>query len=166
MAWGRSSREGASPLLTTSVDVRAKAVAYLARREHSTTELRAKLMRRCPNTEMVDEVLAELASIDLLSDERTAHGLARVKGARMGVMAVERELRTRGIDGELASTVLAQLRPSEVARAREIWNRKFGEAASDAAGRARQMRFLQSRGFGSDAIRAVVPPCAKPTTGR
>ena len=164
MAWGRSSGEGAPPLLTTSAEVRAKAVAYLARREHSTRELRAKLVRRCSNADLVDDVLAELTGIDLLSDERTAHGVARVKGARMGAMGVERELRARGIEGDLASTVLAELRPSETARAQEIWSRKFGEPAIDAAGRARQMRFLQSRGFGSDAIRAVVPPCPRPAS--
>jgi regulatory protein len=166
MAWGRASRDGAPASLTTAAEVRAQAVAYLARREHSTRELRTKLVRRCPSADMVDDVLAELVAIDLLSDERTAHGVARVKGARMGAMGVERELRARGIEGELASSVLADLRTTEVARAQEIWSRKFGEPAIDAAGRARQMRFLQSRGFGSDAIRAVVPPCPRPASRR
>ena len=46
--------------------------------------------------------------------------------------------------------------PPEVQRAREVWRRKFGEPAPDAAGRARQMRFLASRGFGTEAIRRVV----------
>ena len=36
------------------------------------------------------------------------------------------------------------------------WRKKFGEPANDAAGRARQMRFLASRGFGAEAIRKVV----------
>jgi regulatory protein len=51
---------------------------------------------------------------------------------------------------------LDTLRTSEVERAREVWRKKFGGPAQDAAGRAKQMRFLAGRGFGGDAIRRVV----------
>jgi regulatory protein len=48
------------------------------------------------------------------------------------------------------------LKTTEVERAREIWRRKFDGPASDAAGRAKQMRFLAARGFSGDTIRKVV----------
>ncbi|MBW8722544.1 MAG: RecX family transcriptional regulator, partial [Polaromonas sp.] len=51
---------------------------------------------------------------------------------------------------------VASLKGSEVERARDIWRRKFEGTAPDAAGRAKQMRFLASRGFGGDVIRRVV----------
>ena len=51
---------------------------------------------------------------------------------------------------------MAELRGSEVQRAREVWRKKFGAAAEDAQGRAKQMRFLARRGFGAEAIRRVV----------
>ena len=51
---------------------------------------------------------------------------------------------------------MVTLRASELARAREVWRKKFGEPALDAAERGKQMRFLASRGFGGDAIRKVV----------
>ena len=44
----------------------------------------------------------------------------------------------------------------EIERAREVWRKKFGQPAVDPAGRAKQMRFLAARGFGSEAIRRVV----------
>ena len=46
----------------------------------------------------------------------------------------------------------------EVARARQVWQKKFGAAPQDldAAGRARQMRFLLSRGFSGETIRRVL----------
>jgi regulatory protein len=49
-----------------------------------------------------------------------------------------------------------QLRASEVERAREVWRKKFGAPAADAAERAKHMRFLATRGFGGDAIRKVL----------
>ena len=51
---------------------------------------------------------------------------------------------------------MEQLRATEVERAREVWRKKFGEPATDASDRAKQMRFLASRGFGGEAIRRVV----------
>ncbi|MGA8784485.1 MAG: RecX family transcriptional regulator, partial [Polaromonas sp.] len=48
------------------------------------------------------------------------------------------------------------LKGSELERAREVWRRKFDGPAADAAGRAKQMRFLATRGFGGDVIRRVV----------
>jgi regulatory protein len=48
------------------------------------------------------------------------------------------------------------LRPSELQRAREVRDRKFGAPAADAAERARQMRFLIARGFTADVVREVV----------
>jgi regulatory protein len=51
---------------------------------------------------------------------------------------------------------VAELRGSEADRAREVWRKKFGRAPTDAAERAKQMRFLAARGFGGEAIRRVV----------
>jgi regulatory protein len=48
------------------------------------------------------------------------------------------------------------LAENEEARAREVWLRKFGHAPVDAAERAKQVRFLQQRGFSHRAIRAAM----------
>ena len=41
-------------------------------------------------------------------------------------------------------------------RALAVWAKRFGAIAPDAAGRAKQMRFLAARGFGADVIRRVL----------
>jgi regulatory protein len=51
---------------------------------------------------------------------------------------------------------VAGLRETEVERAREVWRKKFGDLPKDSAERAKQMRFLASRGFGGDTIHRVV----------
>jgi regulatory protein len=51
---------------------------------------------------------------------------------------------------------MSSLKGSELERAREIWRKKFEGPAPDAAGRAKQMRFLAARGFGGEVIRRVV----------
>jgi regulatory protein len=51
---------------------------------------------------------------------------------------------------------VAALRGSEVERARAVWRKKFGAPPADAAARAKQMRFLASRGFTGDTIQKVV----------
>jgi regulatory protein len=60
------------------------------------------------------------------------------------------------LEPEAVAQAVEQLRASEVERAREVWRKKFGTPAVDAAERAKHMRFLASRGFGGDAIRRVV----------
>jgi len=57
---------------------------------------------------------------------------------------------------ELVAEAVSGLRTTELARAREVWQKKFGKSPQDAAERARQMRFLASRGFGGDTIHRVV----------
>ena len=72
------------------------------------------------------------------------------------------DLRAKGIGGELATATLAALKSTEAGRAQALWQNKFGEPPADASERARQMRFLQARGFASDLIRKTVPATRKP----
>ena len=57
---------------------------------------------------------------------------------------------------ELAAATVQQARSTELERARAVWQRRFGAPAADAAGRAKQMRFLAGRGFEGEVIRRVV----------
>ncbi len=47
-------------------------------------------------------------------------------------------------------------RATELERAREAWKKRFHAPPASAAERAKQMRFLQGRGFSFDVIRRVV----------
>jgi regulatory protein len=134
----------------------ARALGYLARREHSRAELARKLAPHASSAAELDRLLDELQAKRLLSDRRFAEVLVRSRGERFGAARVKQELAARGVDPELVREAAGGLARSEFERAKAVWQRKFGAAAADAAGRARQMRFLAQRGFAAEAIRRVV----------
>ena len=152
--------EGAQP---PPVNLRAKAIGLLARREHSRAELAGKLARFSADKAAIDTLLDALIAENFLSERRAAQSIVRVRAARQGSLRVASELRARGITGDLAAEMLADLKGTEAERAQALWERKFGEPATSAASRAKQMRFLQARGFALDTIRAVVPAARRST---
>ncbi len=141
---------GARPTL------RQRAIALLARREHSRAELARKLARFAQDPAEIEPVLEELARRRLLSDERFAEARAQSLAAKFGAARLEHELRSRGVDAAAIARVTASARASEIERARAAWRKRFGRAPADAAERAKQARFLQGRGFSFEAIRRVV----------
>jgi regulatory protein len=102
----------------------------------------------------VEAVLDGLGARGLQSDARFVESRVHARAARHGQGRIRLELARHGV--ELDAETARQLRETEFSRAREVWLRKFGSPAADAAGRARQMRFLAARGFGAEVIRRVV----------
>ena len=167
-----------------SLSLKGRALRWLAQREHTRAELRGKLLRAVAASERargaappgepgpeppvereaaapasadeVDRVLDELAAAGVLSDARAAESLLQLQGRRFGSRRLQQVMRERGVPAELAGPALQQARSTELERAREVWQRRFGQPAADAAERARQMRFLAGRGFDGDVIRRVV----------
>jgi regulatory protein len=152
---GLAAREELPPL--DAGKLRVKAITLLARRDHSRAELEQKLQRYGGAAADVAVVLDRLQAENLLSDRRFAEGVVRVRGARHGSSRVAQDLRNRGVAGELAASLVAGLKATEAERAQAAWQTKFGSAPADARERARQMRFLQARGFAAEVICKVVP---------
>jgi regulatory protein len=137
----------------------ARAVALLARREHSRAELAAKLKRKLGPTDDVAElerVLDALARDRLLCDERYAGMLSRTRAARHGDARIRHELKSAGVDAETIGRAVAVLKGTELERARALWSRRFKELPGSAQERGRQARFLQARGFSSETIRKIL----------
>jgi regulatory protein len=137
----------------------ARAIALLARREHSRAELARKLKRHlAPDAggAEIDDVLDQLERSKLLSDERFAGALTAHRAQRYGDARVRFDLRNAGVREDAASAALAGLRGTELARARALWLRRFGALPATAAERARQGRYLQARGFSHDTIQRVL----------
>lgn len=135
-----------------------KALELLARREHSGHELRTKLVRKgCPEA-LANNVVSELEAARLVSDERFAETLVRVRTERgYGPLRIERELHDKGVDAELIKTVLDSSDPLWLDLVRRIRRKKFGKAAiKNYKERARQARFLQYRGFTYDQIQRAL----------
>ena len=145
-----------------ALSVKGRALRYLSQREHSRVELERKLARHVEDTEdataqaQIAAALDDLAAKGLLSEARTAESVLNSQGRRYGVRRLKQTLQGKGLAPELVDSTLQQARGTELERAREVWLRRFGEPAADAAERAKQMRFLAGRGFEGEVIRRVV----------
>lgn len=146
------------------LSLRARALQCLARREYSRAELRAKLLPHVQTEEGFEQsptvdleaLLDDLTARGWLSDARATTQLVHAKRSRFGMQRITHELRQKGITEELISAALPALKETELDAAREVWQRKYGVAPQDAKEKARQMRFLQSRGFSMDVIFKVM----------
>lgn len=138
------------------LSLKARALKYLSAREHSRLELTRKLSRYAQEGDDVEALLDALEAAKLLSQSRFSESLVHRRAARFGNNRILSELQTHGIDSDALSDIKASLSQDEAARAREVWRRKFGQPSADAAERAKQMRFLQQRGFSHSAIQAAL----------
>jgi regulatory protein len=142
--------------MAETISLRTRAMKLLARREHSRAELRAKLLPHVREGDDIEAVLDELAQRNWLSDERAAEQVVQQRRNRFGTQRITHELRQKGIAENLISDAMPQLKESELEAAREVWQKKFGTAPQDAKEKAKQVRFLQSRGFALDVIFKVL----------
>ena len=138
------------------LSLKGRALRYLSAREHSRAELVRKLAPHADTPEQLAQVLDELQAKDFISEARVADSVVNRRAAKFGAARVRHELQGKGLSAELIADAVGALKTTELSRAREVWRRKFTEPAVDAAGRAKQMRFLAARGFGTDVIRRVV----------
>ena len=134
------------------LSLHTRAMKYLVRREHSRAELHAKLLLQATPGDNVDRILDELVARGWLSDSRAAEQLVRMRRNRFGMQRIAYELRQKGIGEDLINDALPQMRDTELEAARSVWQRKFGIAPEDAKEKAKQVRFMQSRGFLPDMI--------------
>lgn len=144
----------AEPL--TEKALRAKAIQALARREHSRYELEKKLLPLAQSSEQLEQVLDQLAHENLLSDQRYAQSVSRVRGGRYGAARVALELRAKGVDDAVISAAAQALHETELTRAHAVWQKKFGVIPATLNDRARQQRFLMQRGFSAQVIARIL----------
>jgi regulatory protein len=133
-----------------------RALRLLSSREHSRAELQRK---PAPHEETPGERAAaqdKLAPKDRQCERRAVDSLDHRRSAKLGSARIRQEMHAKGMEPEAMAQALDQLRASEQERAFEVWRKKFGQAASTPAERAKQVRFLASRGFGGEAIARVV----------
>jgi len=133
-----------------------RALRLLSSREHSRAELQRKLMPFEETPGELAAVLDKLAAKDLQSEQRAVDSLVHRRRAKLGSARIRQEMQSKGMQPEAMAQALDQLRASEQARAHEVWRKKFGGPASTPAERAKQVRFLASRGFGGETIARVV----------
>lgn len=136
--------------------LKARAIAMLARREYSRSELRTRLMRGVDGGEVdtaaVDAALDDLAALGYLSDSRFATAVVRQKSGGYSKRAIGATLKASGVSAETAAEALAATDLDDQQAMLALWRKRFGRAPANDRERARQVRLLQSRGFSLSAI--------------
>ncbi len=135
--------------------LRVAALRLLTRRDHSRAELTAKLAAQAESADQLNQVLDKLQAERLLSDHRFASQRVAARAGRYGNARLKQELRQQGVGDEDIAAALPE-GGDETARCRAVWARKFDGLPHSAEERAKQMRFLQYRGFSGEAIRRVM----------
>jgi regulatory protein len=156
-----------------ALSLKGQALQWLARREHSRTEMRRKLLAQGralsvltaatgaePEDAPVDlqtRVEAVLDWLDLhryLCEERFVESRVHARAARYGNLRIRQELAQHGLD--LPADAALALKTTELDRARAVWQRKFTAGPKSAAERGRQQRFLAGRGFSAEVIHQLL----------
>ena len=143
-------------MATKEIPLRDRALAMLARREHTRAEMTRKLSPHAESPEQIELLLDALAARGWLSETRFAESRANTLSRKFGSRKIEYDLRSRGVSAEVVEQTVERALGQELDNCRLAWQKKFGVLPQGAAERGRQMRFLAGRGFSAEAVRSVL----------
>ena len=144
------------PKSTTSeavdgASLRHYAVSLLARRDHARAELRTKMVRKFGAEADLEPVLSWCEEHGFLDDRRFAGLFTRSRIERgQGPLRIRVDLQQRGVSGDLVEEALQEAECDWFALAETVVRRRFRQPPADVREKARQLRFLQSRGFDAE----------------
>jgi len=136
----------------TEPSLHARAMRFLARREHSREELRRKLAARAQDGDDIEAILDDLARRGWLSDARFAEISIRSKARRFGPVKLAHALRAKGVDDEAIAAGFRAAGADGASSLASVWRTRFRARPADERDKGRQVRFLQGRGFALDDI--------------
>jgi len=132
--------------------LKSQAIRLLARREYARNELEEKLAAKGADRNELRLMLDELTSLGFLSDERYARTVANQKAGRYSRRSIAGGLKAKGVGTDAIGAALSEADASDESTLLALWQRRFGRVPADEREKARQVRFLQSRGFALSAI--------------
>ena len=144
------------PLPVAQLSLKGRALRLLGSREHSRAELERKLAPHEQEPGQLARILDDLQAKGFIDERRVVDSLLHRRAPRLGAARVKQELQAKGRPSALVGEAVGALRGTELQRAREVWQRRFGVLPGDARERARQARFLMARGFGGDVVQRVL----------
>ena len=147
--------------------LRRAAMYFLARREHSSHELKIKLNRKFSGVSQILmlEVLSSLAAEGLQSDERYTESRIRYRQERgFGYHHIRNELISKGVDPYLIDKKLHPDDDCWLHSARELVEKRlstsedgsYQEISFASPQHKKLTRFLEARGFAQRDIRAAL----------
>ena len=133
-----------------------KSLDLLSRREHSTKEIREKLLLRFDDCAVIDSVLTKLEKNNLISNLRFAEAyVSSRKRKGFGPKKIAFELSSKGVDESLTNSVIIEEGDWESA-AKLAFSKKFKDGPSpDTKEKLKQKSFLKNRGFRFKEIESV-----------
>jgi len=142
--------------LAMKPSLKGRALRLLSQREHSRKELEQKLKPHEETPGELAEALDFLATKDFINEKRVVESVVNRRSTKLGAARVRQELMAKGLPADDIAEAVEALRGTELERALAVWRKKFGAPPSDASERAKQVRFLVSRGFAAEVVRRVV----------
>ena len=136
--------------------LRVQVLKLLARRELTRAELEARLSGEEVDPDELAAVLDDFSKRGWISETRVVEQVSHHRRSRYGSRRILQELEQKGVSDAAMSEARETLKAGDLDAARAIWRRKFRAPPADANERARQVRFLQGRGFSLDLCMRVV----------
>jgi regulatory protein len=140
----------------TNREIVSASLRLLAMRDMSRVEFERKLAAKEFTPEDIAKAVEWCEAEGWLNEARFAEETARRLGNKYGAARITQTLKQKGVPDAAAAEAVQAMRATEVARAREVLMRKFGKTPADAEARAKQIRYMQARGFGYDTIKKAL----------
>lgn len=137
-------------------EIVSASLRLLATRDMSRVEFERKLAAKDFTVEDIAKAVEWCEAEGWLNEARFAEETARRLGNKYGASRITQTLKQKGVPDAVAAEAVQAMRETEVSRAREVLMRKFGETPADAEARAKQIRYMQARGFGYDTIKKAI----------
>jgi regulatory protein len=135
-----------------TLTLRAYAIRLLARREYARAEFEQRLCARGATADEIRALVEDLIGQGYLSNERYAHAVVRQKASRYSRRRITGALKAQGIDGSAIDAAMNDVGVDDDVTLVALWQRRFGKPPADDREKARQVRYLQARGFSLSAI--------------
>jgi regulatory protein len=133
------------------VQLKKRALYYLGKRDYSRVELGRKILAYSESLEInkadLELVLDELEEKDWLSDDRFSEQFVLSRKRKFGARKIAHELKLRGVNESIISRVLRDIKDDEFLLAKKIWEKKFNQIPITIDEKAKQIRYMQSRGI-------------------
>lgn len=136
------------------------ALILLGGREHAIKEMQSKLKQRGHSEEDIAVTIQSLIEMNYLNDQRFAEMFVRGRVSKpLGALRIKQELMQKGVKEEFASQAIKDSDADWFELAKVLKERRFGdERHKDFKEKAKQMRYLQYRGFNFDQINYALEP--------
>lgn len=135
------------------INLKAKAIDFLSRRDYSYSELYNKLKKYSTDLDAIKSVVDEMVNHKYLNEESFVENFIYSKSKKYGSVKIKQLLQSKVSNQDLINELYQEAEIDEFAVARQIWERKFNhEIATTPKDRAKQIRFMLSRGFSLDLI--------------